>query len=527
MTKKQKQKNNKTQTKGQKTLEKNEDKQSSAEETETLTITRPAGFRDFFPEDLHKVHFILQTMRRISKEFGYVEYEAPTVELLKLYEIKSGEGLVGETFKVESRSGSELVLRPEMTPSLSRMLAEKQQSYTKPIRWFSLPKCYRDETLQRGRVKEFWQYNLDILGMDEVYADAEVITILAKVIQACGLNNKQFVVLINDREFMQQFIEGIGINDYLPILQTFDRKDKLLQERIKKELSGPFSENDAEAIAIKIRHAKEIDESIFEEIPKNAATEQIVQDFSKLRKMAIINELRGLGLTKKQAEQLFELSELIAQPKEFLDQARKIFPGNNIDKALNNLTELAGFLEGFGIYDCCLYDGSLARGLDYYTGIIFEAWSREGILSRAIAGGGRYADLVATLGGQPLTGTGFGFGETVLMELLEEFNVEYPSPEICDIYIAPIQLEDDPSPAIELSVHLRRAGLSTVLNLFDWRIKRHFENAEKMGVRWMIIIGKRDLAEDSVTLRNIITGDQQKIPLSEIVKTAVEKIEEE
>lgn len=526
MTKKQEKKlNNKDRITKQKSPKKNGNNQSVTEETETLTITRPAGFRDFFPEDLAKVNFILGTMRRISKEFGYVEYEAPTVELLKLYEIKSGEGLVGETFKVESRSGSELVLRPEMTPSLSRMLAEKQQSYTKPIRWFSLPRCYRDETLQRGRVKEFWQYNLDILGMDEVYADAEVIAVLAKVMQACGLTNKQFVILINDREFMQQFIEGIGIEDYLPIIQTFDRKDKLVQERIKKELEGPFSENEAETIAIKIRHAKEIDASIFNEIPQTAATEQIVQNFTKLRKTAIIDGLLELGMTKKQAEQLFELSELNGPPKKFLQQAKKLFPGDNVNKALKNLTELAGFLESFGINNCCLYDGSLARGLDYYTGIIFEAWSREGLLSRAIAGGGRYADLVATLGGQPLTGTGFGFGETVLMELLDEFGVEYPQPEICDIYIAPIQL-DDPSPAIDLSVRLRKAGLKTILNLFDWRIKRHFENAEKMGVRWMIIVGKRDLAEASVTLRNIVTGAQEQIALSELVKTAVEKINE-
>ncbi|MCK5184296.1 MAG: ATP phosphoribosyltransferase regulatory subunit, partial [Candidatus Heimdallarchaeota archaeon] len=131
------------------------------EETKKVKIGKPSGFRDFFPEEYAKVDFVLGTMRRISRDFWYVEYQTPAVELRKLYELKSGEELVGETFKITSRSGQKLVLIPELTPTLTRMLAERQQYYTKPIRWFCIPRCYRDETLQRGRVKEFWQYNID------------------------------------------------------------------------------------------------------------------------------------------------------------------------------------------------------------------------------------------------------------------------------------------------------------------------------------------------------------------------------
>ncbi|MHA1212992.1 MAG: His/Gly/Thr/Pro-type tRNA ligase C-terminal domain-containing protein, partial [Candidatus Heimdallarchaeota archaeon] len=150
-------------------------------------------------------------------------------------------------------------------------------------------------------------------------------------------------------------------------------------------------------------------------------------------------------------------------------------------------------------------------------------WSREDILPRAIAGGGRYGNLVATLGGQPLTGTGFGFGETVLMQLMDEFEVEYPKLQACDVYIAPIKLEDK-SFIIDLSERLRAKGLRTLVNPFDWRIRRHFENAERQNVEWMIIIGNKDLANDVVTLRNIISGDQEAIPIKKIANVLVKKL---
>ena len=488
------------------------------DEEKKVIINRAAGFRDFYPEEFNKVNFILQTMRRVSREYGYVEYETPAVELLKLYEIKSGEELTGETFKIQSRSGQKLVLIPELTPSLTRILAERQQNYTKPIRWFSIPRCYRDETLQRGRVKEFWQYNCDILGMDDIYADAEIISILIKVITECGLSKKQFVVKVNDRSFMQRFMESIGIKNFQSIIRIFDRKAKLVQERIQKELKGKFSDEEAIDIALKIRQANRLDDSIFEKIPETPITKKIVANFQKLREESFKNALLAQKVKEEQIEILFELSELNDTPSKFLKKVEKLYQGEDIDDLLMNLRELAVLLDSFGVTDYILFDGSLARGLDYYTGIIYEAWSREGVLPRAIAGGGRYADLVAVFGGQPLTGTGFGFGETVLMELMDEFSIEYPKEISCDIYIATIQLEDF-TKVIEISDNLRAKGLQTILNPFKWKIKRHFENAEKQGVEWMLIIGKKDLANEVVTLRNIITGDQETIPIKKLAST--------
>ncbi|MHA1923704.1 MAG: ATP phosphoribosyltransferase regulatory subunit [Candidatus Heimdallarchaeota archaeon] len=219
------------------------------EENKTQKVGRPAGFRDFYPEEFAKINFVLGTMRQVSQEFGYVEYETPAVEYRKLYELKSGEGLISETFKVESRSGQKLVLIPELTPSLTRLLAERQQFYTKPLRWFSIPKCYRDETLQRGRVKEFWQYNADILGVADIYADAEIIAVLTSVIQRIGLSKKQFVVLINDRQFMQKFMEELGIKDFVTVIQAFDKKAKVLQEKIQNDLKKKLPEEEARNVA--------------------------------------------------------------------------------------------------------------------------------------------------------------------------------------------------------------------------------------------------------------------------------------
>ncbi len=493
------------------------------EETKKVKIGKPSGFRDFFPEEYAKVDFVLGTMRRISRDFGYVEYQTPAVELRKLYELKSGEELVGETFKITSRSGQKLVLIPELTPTLTRMLAERQQYYTKPIRWFCIPRCYRDETLQRGRVKEFWQYNIDILGMDDIYADAEIITILVKVIAECGLSNKQFVVYINDRSFMQQFMESIGVTDFLSVFRVFDRKSKLLQESIFKKLKNKFPNDQANDLALKIRQNINSLNTIYEVIPQIKDIEDVVDNISILIESSFKDALKELKLSKDQIDILFNLSEIRDIPSNFLKRVKKLTKLENINEILKNLEELASLLKNFGITDYVLYDGSLARGLDYYTGIVFEAWSREGVLPRAIAGGGRYADLVAILGGQPLTGTGFGFGETVLMELMDEFKVKYPKQEICDVYIAPIKLEDL-SVITKLSDQLRVKGLKTIFNPFDWKLKRHFENAEKRNVEWMIIVGNKDLANDAVTLRNIITGDQEIVPLKKIVSTLVIRI---
>lgn len=493
------------------------------EETKKVKIGKPSGFRDFFPEEYAKVDFVLGTMRRISRDFGYVEYQTPAVELRKLYELKSGEELVGETFKITSRSGQKLVLIPELTPTLTRMLAERQQYYTKPIRWFCIPRCYRDETLQRGRVKEFWQYNIDILGMDEIYADAEIITILTKIIAECGLSKKQFVVLINDRSFMQQFMESIGVTDYLSVFRVFDRKGKLLQESIFKKIKSKFPEEQANDIALKIRQNINSLKTIYKIIPQTKVIEEIIDNISSFIESSFKDALKELTLNKDQIDVLFSLSEIKDTPKNFLKKVKGLAKLENISDLLKNLEELAKLLDNFGITDYILYDGSLARGLDYYTGIVFEAWSREGVLPRAIAGGGRYSDLVAMLGGQPLTGTGFGFGETVLMELMDEFKVKYPKQEICDVYIAPIKLEDL-SVITKLSDQLRVKGLKTIFNPFDWKLRRHFENAEKRNVEWMIIVGNKDLANDAVTLRNIITGDQEVVPLKKIVSTLVKRI---
>ncbi len=493
------------------------------EETKKVKIGKPSGFRDFFPEEYAKVDFVLGTMRRISREFGYVEYQTPAVELRKLYELKSGDELVGETFKITSRSGQKLVLIPELTPTLTRMLAERQQYYTKPIRWFCIPRCYRDETLQRGRVKEFWQYNIDILGMDEIYADAEIITILTKIIAECGLSKKQFIVLINDRSFMQQFMESIGVTDYLSVFRVFDRKGKLLQESIFKKIKSKFPEEQASEIALKIRQNITSLNTIYKLIPQTKVIEEIINNISFFIESSFKDALKELTLGKDQIDILFSLSEIKDTPKKFLKKVKELAKLENINDLLKNLEELAKLLDNFGITDYVLYDGSLARGLDYYTGIVFEAWSREGVLPRAIAGGGRYADLVAMLGGQPLTGTGFGFGETVLMELMDEFKVKYPQQEICDVYIAPIKLENL-SIITKLSDQLRAKGLKTIFNPFDWKLRRHFENAEKRNVEWMIIVGNKDLANDAVTLRNIITGDQEVVSLKKIVSILVKRI---
>ncbi len=207
------------------------------------TLLQPvAGFRDFKPEEYIFIEKILSVMKKVSRLFGYEAYEGPMVEKRKLYEIKSGSDIVGEVFNVIDREGQELVLRPEMTPTLGRIIAEYNQKYPKPIRWFSIPRCFRDETPQKGRFKEFWQLNVDMVGENSVMADAEVIAVLVTILQELGLEKEDFVILINDRQFIQKVLETLGIGDkFVEVANILDKKDKVFQQNVEKILQEKHS----------------------------------------------------------------------------------------------------------------------------------------------------------------------------------------------------------------------------------------------------------------------------------------------
>jgi histidyl-tRNA synthetase len=485
---------------------------------ELLTMNREkdlsvGGFRDFYPELYQRIDRILQAFREIPKLFGYIEYECPTVEPLELYELKSGPSLVEETFKVTDRKKRKLVLRPETTPSLARMLAAQQQYYPRPIRWFSISRVFRDETPQRGRVKEFWQLNVDILGTEDIAADAEVINVLAAIILSLNFAPTDFVIRINDRRLVQSYIESLGLTNYIDIIRVLDRREKILQEAIVDQLTtGGIPAKKAEAIALKLRHFYIGNQKEEPKLPRSKLIDTIKANLPQLQREALIEVLGKTGVRPEAAKQLTEFSAIQGTPNEFLQEMEKISLDNTTQKALEPLRQLATQLEDLGITDVCEFDAGIARGLDYYTGIVFEAWDRSSALPRAIAGGGRYDDLISIFEGQRLPGTGFGFGETVILELAEEMNLLPPPDPPADVYLAAVSKKQF-SVCREIASQLRTKGIRTIFNGFSWSLTKQLDDAGKRQIPLSIIVGPRELADKSVNVRDMKTGEEQQIKI--------------
>jgi histidyl-tRNA synthetase len=475
-----------------------------------------SGFRDFYPELYRKIDYVLDVFRRVPKLYGYVEYECPTVEPLKLYEMKSGTALIEETFTVTDRKDRRLVLRPETTPSLARMLAEQQQFYPRPIRWFSISRVFRDESPQRGRVKEFWQLNVDLLGVEEVAADAEVIDVLATIIKTIGFRPTDFVIRINDRRVIQSYIESLRLTNYVEIIRQLDRRDKILQEALEERLQEQgYKPEEATQVALRLRHFGGDKEDL--KRLRSAQLEDIVCDLPNIQREAMIEALQQVGVPREAAAKLTDFSAVSGSPKVFLQDMEAKSLDTRTRASLEHLRQLATQLEDLGIDDCCEYDASIARGLDYYTGIIFEAWNRGGQLVRAIAGGGRYDNLVAVFKGERLPGTGFGFGETVILELAEEFQLIPPPEPPAEVYLAPVSKKQLPD-CRRLATRLRAAGVGTVFNGFDWSLSKHLEDAGKRQISLAVIVGPRELAKSAVKIRDMETGQEHEEPIEALAK---------
>jgi histidyl-tRNA synthetase len=485
-----------------------------------LTI---GGFRDYYPELYRKVDRILQAFRDIPRLFGYIEYECPIVEPLELYQLKSGPSLVDETFKVTDRKKRRLVLRPETTPSLARMLAAQQQYYPRPIRWFSISRVFRDETLQRGRVKEFWQLNVDILGTEAIAADAEVINVLAAIILSLGFSVNDFVIRINDRRLIQSFIESLGLTNYIDIIRVLDQRDKLLQEAIFERLTKDgMPPKQAEEIALKLRHFYVGKQKEEPKLSRSKRIDELKNMLPELQREALISALVKSKVPKKAAKQLTEFSGIRGTPKDALKTLKDAGLDESTLKAIEPLEQLAQQLEELGIEDCCEFDAGIARGLDYYTGIVFEAWDQGTGIPRAIAGGGRYDDLVGIFGGQRLPGTGFGFGETVILEIADEKGLFPPPEPPADIYLAPVS-KNQLTKSREIATQLRTEKIRTIFNGFLWSLTKHLEDASKRHIPYTAIIGPRELEKNAVNIRNMKTGKEQlvKIPdIASFIKTA-------
>jgi histidyl-tRNA synthetase len=399
------------------------------------------GTRDFFPEDMAFRRWLYDRIRTVSEQFGYQEYEAPFLERLDLYAAKSGEELVkDQSFVFPDRGGELVALRPELTPSLARMVATRSRRLPRPIRWWSYGPFWRYERPQKGRSREFFQWNIDLLGIDSPQADAEIATIAAIFFQSVGLSPSEVLIKVNSRRLAESQLSAIGVPaDLRPaVFRLIDRRDKLSPQEWKD-------------------YAQEI------------------------------------GLDESQLSGLKELLE---------DQ-----------EAWRTSEELVAFFEAVEMMNAgeyMQYDPSVIRGLDYYTGIVFEARDAAGD-ERAILGGGRYDNLVADVGGDPLPGVGFAMGDVVTGLVLEKYGAK-PNlrPNPADIFVSTFDEASRPE-TLRLTAELRAAGLRVEWYPEITRLPKQLKYADRQGIPLAAILGPEEIKTDQVAIKDMKTGEQLKV----------------
>lgn len=422
------------------------------------------GMDDYYPSDLREVNWIIETIRDITERYGYEEYATPQIEPVEIFAAKSSDELVNEqSFIVEKKQGERLILIPELTPSLARMVAKKSQELKKPIRWFSVPTCFRYERPQRGRRRAFLQPNVDILGEESLYADLEIFNIIVDIFTEFGATAEQFQIFYNSRRFMDsvsEFIIEIE-KDKIPLVyKVLDKSDKMEEGEFEKYLIDTFQD------------------------------EVIIQGILKLKEATSIEDL---------------LEKFDNIPKDFY-QSDGYLEITNFNRLLNELN----------LSNYCTFSSGTVRGLDYYTGIIYEVFDTGKENIRSIFGGGRYDDLLSIFSDERITGTGFGMGIYTLSLFLRTYNLipeDIREKDYSDtIYIASIS-EEMSTYAFELARIIRDEDFPCVIDYRFKNLKNQLSKANELGVLIVLIIGPEELTERTVTIRNMVSKEQKTIAL--------------
>ena len=410
---------------------------------------RVRGTRDFYPEDMRLRNWLFQRFHSSSLSHGFEEYDAPIIEHEELYTRKQGEEITQQLYNFEDKGGRTVSLRPEMTPSLARMVMARSGALPLPIKWYSIPQCWRYERTQRGRGREHYQWNVDIWGMDGIEADAELLSVMVHLFTSVGLTSEDVVIKISSRKVLEEVLGSLGIegDTFAKTCVIVDKMDKLPADSVAAQLSDLGL--DSESIS----------------------TIQSV-----------------LGIT--------ELSRLDGSL-------------SSKGSAIPELEELFSLIESYGISDWVQFDASVVRGLAYYTGPVFEAHDRSGNL-RAICGGGRYDKLIGTLGGKDLPATGFGFGDMVIMELLAEKGL---LPDISSRVEDVVFCMDESLRGASMAVasKLREGGRSVDLVLESKKMKWIFKHAERTGAERLVMIMPEEWASGKVRIKNLETGEESDV----------------
>ncbi|MBI4513405.1 MAG: histidine--tRNA ligase, partial [Gemmatimonadetes bacterium] len=413
------------------------------------------GFRDFYPEDAACRGHLFAVWRDVARRYGFEEYDGPPLECLELYTRKSGEEIVEQLYAFTDKGGREVALRPEMTPTLARMIGARVQAMRKPIRWFSIPQVFRYERQQRGRLREHFQLNLDIVGEGEVLADAELLAAAIDVLRVLGLGPADFRARVSDRRLLAALLTRAGVPEegLLAAYAIVDRRDRE---------------------------------------PRAALEDRFAR----------------LGVGRSTVAQVLEILEL--RGPEALEG--RFGSEEEVAPHLARMREYLSHLSKFGLSRFVEVDLGIVRGLAYYTGIVFELWDAAGEL-RAICGGGRYDDLLKSVAAIDLPALGFGMGDVVLGELVRARGLAPAYRPSVDYFIVCASEEVRPQ-ALTLARQLREAGRSVVYEFRARNVRAQFKSADGHGAREVIVVGPIELRDGEVVVRDMATGDQRRVPLA-------------
>jgi histidyl-tRNA synthetase len=400
-------------------------------------------------------NWLFSHFRETARLFAFEEYDAPVLESLELFTRKAGEEIVGQIYHFEDKGGRAVALRPEMTPSLARLILQKGRSLPLPSRWFSIPQCWRYERMTRGRKREHYQWNMDIFGLEGPSAEAELLAAVTTFLERLGLSAADVGIKVSSRKVLQGVLESLGVTEerFVPVCVLVDKLDKLPRDVVE-------------------------------------------------------NDLAELGLDSSVIDRIVETMSLKS-----LDDLAEVLGGEH--EAVRELRELFSLAQDYGYEQWLQFDASVVRGLAYYTGIVFEAFDREATL-RAICGGGRYDRLLSTFGGKDIPACGFGFGDVVILELLKDKGLLPDTSRAIDDLVFAFGAEQRAA-AASVAQKLRAAGRSVELVIEERKVKWAFKRADRVGAARVVLVAPEEWQRGEVRVKDLASGTELNIKIEELV----------
>ena len=415
---------------------------------------RLKGFRDFYPEEMRARRIVTDTLEATARRYGFREIGTPALERTQMYVDKSGEEIVEELYSFTDAGGREVALTPELTPTVARMVVAKGKALQKPIKWFSTRPFWRYEQVQQGRFREFYQTNVDIFGADAPVADAEILAWAADALTDLGLTDEHFEFRVSHRDILSGLLAAFDTEvDTTAAIRAVDKKAKI----------------DAD-------------------------------EYYRL--------LADAGLSEDRAR---EFDQLLDAGEDDLEELTAFARTDRVEAAVSNLQSVLAATEELGVRDHCSVSLETARGLDYYTGTVFECFDTEGEVSRSIFGGGRYDDLIESVGGQPTPAVGVAPGHATLGLLCQRAGVWPEEALQTDYYV--LQIGDTRPVAARIATALRERGHVVEMDLLERGFGAQLDYADGINAETVVIVGERDLAENQITLKDMASGDQVQVPV--------------